>query len=187
MRRSTTNKKTNFVCHPSGIIIDCRKTLCFGPALPATKESLMFIYISLILDRGRRASNKHETKHYPTRDGAPNSTKTNKPTFVCHPSGILIDCTKTIIIPNELLFDETLSHNNTKLNLPGTNLVHHRKSMQIYPCKQHPKEWKLAMVRKLSFVAWDIWTYKIGFKFTFKLTHTHVFREPILLHTMQEI
>ena len=173
MRRSTTNKKTNFVCHPSGIIIDCRKTLCFGPALPATKESYLFICISLILDRGR--TKKHETRHNPTRDGAPNSTKTNKPNFVCHPSGILIDCTKTIIIPNELLFDEKLSYNNTKLNQLGTNLVHHWKSMQIYPCKQHPKEWKSVMVLKLSFVAWDVWTYKIGFKFIFKFTRTHVF------------
>ena len=174
MKRSTTDKKTNFVYHPSGIIIDCRKTLCFGAALPATKESLIFICISLILDRGR--ASHHETKYYPTRDGAPNSTKTNKPNFVCHPSGILINCTKTIIIPKtlELLFDKKLSY-NTKLNQPGTNLVHHQKSIQIYPCKKHPKEWKLAMVLKLSLVAWDVWTYKIGFKFIFKFTHTRVF------------
>lgn len=102
--------------------------------------------------------------------------KSRIPNFVCDPYGSVfcVDEKRTILVNYYIhltsmlvsIAANDLEEHNTS-NKPDSRHEHHRFILHRGPIKQRQyvsKQWLIAIVLKLLLVAWDLWTYRIGFK-----------------------
>ena len=103
--------------------------------------------------------------------------KSHIPNFVCDPKGSVfcVDGKRTRLVNNyihltSILVNSIASNDSEERNTsykPEPRQEHHFFLLHPRPIKQRQyvsKQWLIAIVLKLLLVAWDLWTYRIGFK-----------------------
>ena len=98
--------------------------------------------------------------------------KLSGPRFICHPNGIVLKVLNQNPRNRET---ETKTEVKTKTNaeqrIKQLNCVKQRANQHHYSHAHHrppqqqykSKSWTIAIILKLTFVAWDSWTYRIGY------------------------
>ena len=118
-----------------------------------------------------------EADPYETFKNFKKQQKSHIPNFVCDPKGSVfcVDERKTRLVNNYIHLTSMLvnsiaandSEERNTSNKPDSRHEHHRYLLHRGPIKQRQyvsKQWLIAIVLKLLLVAWDMWTYRIGFK-----------------------
>jgi len=107
-----------------------------------------------------------------------------RPSFICHPNGIVLKVLNqklrrsTSSLSSAMEMETKMEKTKTKTDQNGAKQrvrqlncakqranqhhyshAHHRPPQQQYKSKS----WTIAIILKLTFVAWDSWTYRIGF------------------------
>ena len=113
-------------------------------------------------------------------------TKISGPKFICHPNGIVLKVLNQKICPQSTSSAsssatekeketekkiETETKTNAEQRIKQLNCVKQRANQHHYSHAHHrppqqqykSKSWTIAIILKLTFVAWDSWTYWIGF------------------------
>ena len=109
-----------------------------------------------------------------------------RPSFICHPNGMVLKVLNQKLHPQKSTSSsltssssmvkmetatETERETKTKTNRNVEQRVKQRVNQQHYSYVHHrppqqqykSKSWTIAIILKLTFVAWDSWTYRIGY------------------------